>query len=202
MKSRISTLFVLILFTSAVLAQEKYDKMINKAEATYDKGDYSGATKALNKSNKKISKKLGKQNQYTPTYYLLLAKYNLASGFLPDFESNLQTAISSSASINQETSLKHSLIFLSAAELNIQNGAYRIAKDYLSQSEKILTAGKLMTEEVKARWDMAMAAALTGQGFYNESLEILKARETYFVGRAVKQESFVDDKGALKSRRL
>ena len=202
MKTRIFTLLVLVFLTSALLAQDKYDKMINKAEDAYEKGDYSGASKALNKFNKKVSKKLGKQNQYTPTYHLLLAKYNLASGFLPDFESNLQTAISSSSSINQETSLKHGLVLISAAELNIQNGAYRIAKDYLNQSNKLLTSGKLMTEEIQARWDMAMAEALTGQGFYNEALEILTARETYFVGRAVKQESFVDDKGSLKSRRL
>jgi CHAT domain-containing protein len=202
MKSRIFVFLMLIFIASTALAQEKYDKMIDKAEGAYSKGDYSGAIKAINKFNKKVSKKLGKQNQYTPTYYLLLAKYNLVSGFIPDFETNLQTAISSSSSIYQPNSLKHALILFSAAELNTQNGAYRIAKDYLNQSNKILNQEKLMTEQIKARWDMAMAEALTGQGYYNESLEILKERESYFAGRAVKQESFVDDKGGLKSRKL
>jgi CHAT domain-containing protein/tetratricopeptide (TPR) repeat protein len=202
MKSRTLTTLVLVFFSVFVMAQAKYDKMVEKAEATYETGNYSGAIKALNKFNKKVSKKLGKQNQYTPTYYLLLAKYNLASGFISDYESNLQLAISSSASINQESSLNHALILLSAAELNIQNGAYRVAKDYLSQSDKLLTSGKLMTDVIKARWNMALAEALTGQGFYNESLELLKELESYYVGRAIKQESYVDDKGALKSRRL
>jgi len=202
MKNRILITVVVLLCTSLSFAQSKYDNMILKAETAYEKGDYKAATKALNKFEKKSSKKLGKLNQYTPTYYMLMAKYKLASGFLPEFESNLQTAISQSESVNQGNAFKKGLIILDAAELNIQNGAFRIAKDYLAQSKKMLDPEASFTDNIKARWEMDMAQVLTGQGFYNESLEILKARDNYFAGRNVKQETFVDDKGNLKSRRM
>ncbi len=192
----------LLLCTTFSFAQSKYDKMLLKAETAYEKGDYKSATKALTKFEKKSSKKLGKQNKYTPTYYILMAKYKLSSGLLPEFESNLQTAISSSDGVNMGNNLNKGLILLSAAELYIQNGAFRVAKDYLNDSKKILDPEAGFTKELKARWDMDMAEVLTGQGFYNESLELLKANDTYFAGRNVKQETFVDDKGNLKSRRM
>jgi CHAT domain-containing protein len=200
MKNSLSTLVLFALF-SVSFAQSKYDKMVTKAEVAYEKGSYKSAIKSIEKFNSKVSKKIGKQNQYTPTYYLLLAKYNLASGLIPDFELNLQSAIDASVAINQENSSKHGLLLLEAGELNSQNGAYRIAKNLLAQSKKILDGG-FMTDEIKAKWNVAYAEALTGQGFFVESLETLKQNENYFVGRAVRQETFVDDKGNLKSRKL
>ena len=202
MKNLILICVVLLFGSAFTFAQSKYDNMILKAETAYEKGDYNSAIKALNKFEKKSSKKLGKQNQYTPIYYMRLAKYKLASGFLPEFESNLQTAITRSESVYQGINFKKGLILLDAAELYIQNGSYRIAKEYLAQSKKMLDPESSFTDDIKARWDVDMAEALTGQGFFNESIQILKSRELYFVGRGVKQETFVDDKGNLKSRRL
>ncbi|HZX75022.1 MAG TPA: tetratricopeptide repeat protein, partial [Cyclobacteriaceae bacterium] len=40
------------------------------------------------------------------------------------------------------------------------------------------------------------------QGYFNEAIEILQTRERYFAGRALRQESYVDEKGSLKSRKL
>jgi CHAT domain-containing protein len=200
MKSLLSTLVLFALCTLS-FAQSKYEKIMTKAEVAYEKGSYKSAIKSIEKFNSKVSKKLGKQNQYTPTYYLLLAKYNLASGLIPDFELNLQSAIAASVAINQENSSKNGVLLLEAAELNSQNGAYRVAKILLAQSKKILDGG-FMTDAIKARWNMAYADALTGQGFFVESLETLKQNENYFIGRAVRQETFVDDKGNLKSRKL
>jgi len=82
-------------------AQSKEEKAIQAAETIYETGDYKKAQASLDKFKKKTFKKLGPQNQYTPTYFLLTAKYNLGAGMLLDFESNLKTAVSSSISINR-----------------------------------------------------------------------------------------------------
>ncbi len=194
--------FLLLASTSIIHGQSKYDKMITAAEVAYEKGDYAFALSAIEKFKKKAFKKLGQQNQYTPTYHILKAKYNLGLGQLVNFESDLKSAIESSISLNQEKSEKHGIFLIDAAELYLQNGSFRLANDYLQNAKKILDAGGFKNEVTLARWEVDMGEVLSGQGFYRKSLEILNARERYYIGRAVKQESFVDDKGNLKSRRL
>lgn len=187
---------------SSAAGQAKYDKMINAAEAAYKTGDYSKAIGLLEKFKKKAFKKLGQRNSYTPTYHLLLAKYQLSSGRIQEFEASLKTAISTSITLNQENSQKHALLLVDAAELYTQNGSYKTAKEYLNNATAILKGGSFTTEPIQARMDLVMAEVLTGQGFYSEAIQILKSRERYFVGRAVRQDTYVDDKGALKSRKL
>ncbi len=195
-------IFLLLTSASIVPAQSKYDKMIAVAEVAYEKGDYAFALSAIEKFKKKAFKKLGQQNQYTPTYHFLKAKYNLGLGQLVNFESDLKNAIESSISLNQEKSEKHGIFLIDAAELYLQNGSFRLANEYLVNARKILDTGGFKNEVTLARWEVDMGEVLSGQGFYRKSLEILNARERYYIGRAVKQESFVDDKGNLKSRRL
>jgi CHAT domain-containing protein len=196
-------LVLIILFSfSDVFSQSKYDKMLKAAETSYELGDYSKAISSLEKFKTKAFKKLGKHNVYTPTYFLLNAKYNLASGYISEFESNLYTAINTSISINQENSQEHILILIGGAELHNINGSYLDAKNYLTNAKKIFEGGAPVTDVIKAQWSTALAEALTGQGFYNEAIEILKGQEKFYVGRAVKQESFVDSKGNLSSKKL
>ncbi len=195
-------IFLLLTSASIVPAQSKYDKMIAVAEVAYEKGDYAFALSAIEKFKKKAFKKLGQQNQYIPTYHFLKAKYNLGLGQLVNFESDLKNAIESSISLNQEKSEKHGIFLIDAAELYLQNGSFRLANEYLVNARKILDTGGFKNEVTLARWEVDMGEVLSGQGFYRKSLEILNARERYYIGRAVKQESFVDDKGNLKSRRL
>ncbi|MFZ5999796.1 MAG: hypothetical protein ACOYW3_04755, partial [Bacteroidota bacterium] len=95
-----------------VLAQSKYEKSLIKAEAYYTTGEYSKAVKTLEKFKKKVNKKLGAQNKYTPTYYLSLAKYDLGMGMVLDFETHLQSAISSSTQI-QPNSKEHIALLIS-----------------------------------------------------------------------------------------
>ena len=199
---------VLVLFLAVALpfgkclAQSKEEKAIQAAETIYETGDYKKAQASLDKFKKKAFKKLGAQNQYTATYHLLTAKYNLASGMLLDFESNLKTAINSSVSVNQENSQKHGLLLLAAGELYALSGSFHTAKGFLTNSKTILEGGKFMTDPILARWNVAMAEVLTGQGFYNESLGLLWASKDYYIKRTAKQESFVDEKGNLKSRKI
>src|SRR3981189_3548555 len=125
---------VLVLFLAVALpfgkcfAQSKDEKAIQAAETIYETGDYKKAQSSLDKFKKKAFKKLGAQNQYTATYYLLTAKYNLASGMFVDFESNMKTAISSSISVNQENSQKHGWLLLAAGEVYAQSGSFKVAK--------------------------------------------------------------------------
>src|SRR5437879_13450584 len=59
-----------------------------------------------------------------------------------------------------------------------------------------------MTDGLKAKWTVVNSEALTGQGYYNEALAGYNQAEKYFLRRAAKQETFVDDKGNLKSRKI
>lgn len=193
---------VLLIIGQIAFAQSKWDKMIGKAEASYTIGDYAKANKFLAKFNKKATKKLGKENEYTPTYFTLLAKYKLAAGQVLDFETNVQQAINSSKSLNQEDSKKHGLLLLDIAALYNQNGAYRQAIEYLNDSKTTLDKLAEFDKQTEASWSIQKAEALAGQGFYTESIEIMKEYDAYFAGRALRQESYVDDNGNLKSRKL
>jgi len=183
------------------LGQSKYDKMLKSAEASYELGDYSKALGSLEKFKSKTFKKLGKHNVYTPTYYLLHAKYNLASGYISEFESSLYTAINTSIAIHQEHSQEHVLILIGGAELHNLNGSYSDAKTYLTNAKKLFDGSTPATDVTKAQWSLAMAETLTGQGYFNEAISILKEQEKFYVSRAVKQETYVE-KGELKSRKL
>jgi len=204
MKTHKQTLFLVLILMASIksFGQPKYDKMVMTAEASYEAGDYKKAISNLEKFKKKAFKKLGLENAYTPTYYLYLAKYHRASGKIRDFETNVSAAISSSILNNKENSQKHGQLLADVGELYILNGSYRVAIDYLNQSKKILDAGAFMTDAIKARWNVLYAEALIGQGYYNDAISVLLEQEKYYAGRAVKQESYVDDKGNLKSRRV
>src|SRR5258708_123977 len=126
----LSVLFLAVnLLPGKTVAQEKTaapsknDKAIQAAEDLFEAGEYQKAQTSLDKFKKKAFKKLGQQNPYTATYYLLTAKYNLTSGMLLDFESNMKSALTASIVNNQEKSLKNALMILDASELYILDGS-------------------------------------------------------------------------------
>lgn len=195
-------LLIILLSYEVVLSQSKYDKMLKSAEASYELGDYGKASSSLEKFKAKAFKKLGKQNAYTPTYYLLSAKYSLASGYISEFEASLYTAINSSIAVSSENSMEHIQILIAGAELHNLNGSFTDARGYLANAKKFFDGGAPVTDILKAQWSVALAESMTGQGYYNEAIEILKEQEAFYVGRAVKQEATVDEKGNLKTRKL
>jgi len=201
-----TSLFVLVFLSlicvSRSMGQAKYDKMLKAAEISYEAGNYSKAFSGLEKFKKKAFKKLGQQNVYTPTYFMRKAKYNLASGYIEEFETNLQVAINTSKAINQENSLSHGSMLVEAGELHNLNGSFRVAREYLEQARTVLEDGGYMKDGVKSRYSIALAEAMTGQGYFSRAIEILQEQEKFYVGRAVKQETYVDEKGNLKSRKL
>jgi CHAT domain-containing protein len=201
MKQFLCCVLALLLSVCYTAGQSKYDKILKAAEANYELGDYAKAKSSLEKLKSKTSKKLGKQNPYIPIYYLLTAKYSLASGYMSEFEANLHSAIHMSISINQELSQQHLLILIGAAELHNQNGNYIDAINNLNKAKSVMESGAFANEVIKAQWNTAMAEALTGQGYFKESIEMLKELEKFYVGRAVKQETVVEN-GNLKTRKL
>ncbi|MBN8577414.1 MAG: CHAT domain-containing protein [Cytophagales bacterium] len=195
-------ILVLCFSPAGLMAQAKYDKMLTKAEANYNSGNYNKAISGLEKFRKKAFKKLGQQNVYVPTYYLRLAKYNLASGYIQEFETNIQKAVSNSQSIHQDNSQSYALVLVEAAQLHNMNGSYRVAREYLKQAQQVLEGGDFMKGLTKAQYELVLAETFTGQGYYAEAIALLNPLERLYAGRAIKQETFVDEKGALKSRRL
>ncbi len=193
---------LILVSTSSVFAQKKYDKILKKEAANYEAGNYSKAFGDLAKFKKKAFKKLGQQNVYTPTYFMRLAKNNLASGYIGDFESNLSLAVSNSLTINKEGSLAHAMILVEAADARNLNGSFLAARRFLELANNILETGDYMKDDAKGQYNLALAEAMTGQGYFTEAIEILKEQEKYFIGKAVKQDTFVDAKGNLTSRKL
>lgn len=182
------------------LAQSKNEKFLKKAEASYATGDYSKAFKYLEKFRSRVNKKLGTPNEYTPVYYLNYSKYNLASGMVLEFESNVQSAITSINTATDRNEKSFDLL-IEAAKLYNQNKSYLKAVQLLESVKTSLEVAGLNKDPLQAKWDLAYAEARAGQGYYTNAIELLVAREPYFKGRANKQESFVEN-GSIKTRKL
>ncbi len=199
LKQLMSIVLVLVITTGYA---QKWNKMIDKAEAKYVVGDYAKAVKLNEKLRKKAVKKLGPANNYIAVYHLNAAKYNLSTGDLRNFDSDIEAAISISEKSNASKLLDHALILLDATNILIRYGNFAKAKIYLDQSEKIFTdINKL--DEFKPNLDISRAQIYTGQGYYAEALKLIEDNYDYYSGRAVSKETKIDEKtGKLKSIRL
>ncbi len=204
MKSLLKVLIALCLFSMPIVSmgQSKYDKIILKADFQYDAGDYEKAKKTLDKFKKKVTKKLGANNDYMPGYHLRKAKFELALGYLTTFESDLENSIQASKTIYGEKSTKAALHMVKVAEIMAHYGHYVKAENYLEQGLSLLKNSEGYDDKVKAQTQLTQAEILTGQGYFNKSLKIIEDNLEFFRTRAVTKESFVDDKGRLQSRRL
>ncbi|MEM8565446.1 MAG: CHAT domain-containing protein [Bacteroidota bacterium] len=201
---RVSFIAVLFLINTWSLAQEggKYAKVLVKADAQYEEGNYVKANKTLNKFKTKVVKKYGAKNEYLPLYYIRRAKFNLAEGLLLDFENSIQQSISASASIYGETADRHAITLLKVGEILAHYGDYVRSEEYIRSAQKTLESAEKLNDNLKAKIDITLARVLIGRGFYNEALKFLDDNLEYFRKRAVTKESYLDDKGKLQSRKL
>lgn len=201
-RGRVAVAFVILLAAVSASGQAKYDKALKKADALYETGDYEKFKKSLDKFKKKVNGKLGRQNKYTVAIGLREARHNLATGMLVGFDASVNTTLQSSIAINGESTRQHASTLLDIADLYLLSGHYRLSREKINEALTILRGTADITDDFKARVDLLQAEAMTGQGYYNEAIDILKARTDYFAGRNSAKETFVDPAGNLKSRTL
>ncbi len=197
---------LIILFTALIINTtgfaQKWDKYLTKSEAQYEQGDYEKAKKTLEKFKKKVTKKLGANNAYMPNYFLRSAKYNLALGYLSTFEGLIEESLKSSTAINGENSVADCLNKVGVAEVIAHYGDFLQARKYLEEALAVLKTTDAYDDNLHAKTDLVMAQILTGQGYYRESLVFIDSNLEYLRTRAVTKESYVDESGKLKTRRL
>lgn len=194
-------LIVVALTGAAGYAQKKYDKQVAKIDRYYESGRYPKALSALNKFRKSVTGKLGATNAYMPGYYIREAKINLNAGILTGFETSLTNAINTSVTVNGADSLKHASILVDVADAYNQYGYYRLSREYLTQASAIIAKAPRKDDALQGRLTLEMAEALTGQGFCNEAINVLREKESFYASRAVEKETYVDG-GAIKTRRI
>lgn len=181
---------------------QKWDKYLTKADAQYEIGAYEKAKKTLEKFRKKVVGKLGVNNEYMPSYHLRAAKFHLALGYLSEFQKNIEDAAQSSISANGESSAKHGENLIEIAEIVAQYGDFISSRNYLESGIELLKTTNTYDDNKKANTELTQAEILTGQGYYNDALKYIEEHLEHFRSRAVTKESYVDEDGKLKTRRL
>jgi CHAT domain-containing protein len=200
----IRTLALLLLLLAACPSfsqNKKFDKSLKKVDTYYAQGNFPKASASLDKLRKSIIAKMGQSNPYVPGLYIREARINLASGLLKDFDKTLNDALLSSASIYGDNSTNYASTLLDIAGIYNEYGNYRISREYADRAKELLTKTNQLTEQLKARIALVEAEAMTGQGFCNDAISILRTFESYFAGRAVEKETVVDGAN-LKSQRV
>lgn len=192
----------LALTLSPGLAQKKYDKLVDKTNASYAVGDYIKAIKSNLKLKKKASKKLGAENPYIVEYYLLAARNQLAMGELVDFNLNYEEAVKLSEKINGIDSPEHIIVLNRVSNMLLQNGNPIKAEEYIKLAQNYLGSIE-ENDDLKAFTDLNSAAVYSTQGFYAKAIEFIEENEKYYSGRAVTKKTVIDPKsGKLKSVKL
>ncbi len=191
-----------VIFNHQATAQDKWQKQLIKVDAEFSEGDYAKANKRLSKFKSKVNKKLGSNNEYMAQYYLRLAKFSIAQGHLLDVDGMIEQAMNTSRSINGENSKQHALNELDVVDILLLYGNFVKASEFVEKAEASLKAVDELSDNLKAKIDLKKAQILTGQGYYNESLTFINSHLDYFRARAVDKETYIDESGKLKTRRL
>ncbi len=197
---------LLILFIFTLLSQhtyaQKWDKMLDKINATYEIGDYVKTKKYLTKLKKKTTKKLGKENKYVVEYYLLSARNNLAQGMLADFSADIEKSLAMSERVFTPSSEEHISYINRASSLLILNGDMLEAFNLATEAQEKISQLEA-SERLTALTKLNLSAVYSGMGYYAKAINFIDENNDYFLGRAVTKVSYVDPKtGKLKSKRI
>jgi CHAT domain-containing protein len=181
---------------------QKWEKSLEKIDAAYYTGDYEKAKKGLDKFSKKVTKKLGKENQYTAPVFIREAHLTLALGQLQGFDGFLQNAEASTRVMYGENSANYISILIQIAEAWNLYGYSTKAKIHLDKALEVYKSMRMEDELLLAQVDIILAETLIHMGFNNEALSLINKHENFFIGRAVDRESTVDESGRLKTVKL
>ncbi len=194
-------LLIIFLGQPTFAQNKKFDKSLRKIDRYYAEGNFPKANSGLDKLRKSIIAKMGAKNPYMPGLYLREAKIDLASGLLKDFDKTLNDALLSSSAIYGDNSMSYASTLVDVAVIYNDFGNYRISREYVDRARDLLVSTNQLTDLLKARLALVEAEALTGQGFSNDAIALLRSVESHFAGRAVEKETIVDG-SAIKTQRV
>ena len=198
-----SGLFALIIcvaaFIPALSQNKKLDKSLKKIDGYYNTGNFNKALGGLKKF-KAGAEKMGPQSNYMVEYFIREARFNLAAGVLSSFDLSVTNALNASVGAFGEDSKMYASTLLDAAELYNQYGNFRLSREYIDKSKKIMEKAGV-TDDIKSRSALLEAEAMIGQGFSNRAIELIQSVEPYYAGRAVEKETSVEG-NEIKSKRL
>ena len=194
-------LLIIFLGPSAFGQNKKFDKSLRKIDRYYAEGNFPKANSGLDKLRNSIIAKMGVKNPYMPGLYLREAKIDLASGLLKDFDKTLNDALLSSSAIYGDNSNSYASALVDVAVVYNDFGNYRRSREYVDRARDLLVSTNQLTDLLKARLALVEAEALTGQGFSNDAIALLRSVESHFAGRAVEKETIVEGAG-IKTQRV
>lgn len=182
-----STLVCIALLCSQA-ATAQYQKSIEKADEKYEVGDYSSARRQIENLKKKATDDLGYSNPFNAIGLIKEAKINVGLGELVSVMEPLLAGIAMSEEVNGSESAEHGFILMESAEVLITYGNYKLAGEYVEQSEKAFEASGSLIEDIKAELDVINAQVLSGKGFYNAAVQLVKSQQDYYLQRALSEE--------------
>ena len=171
----------------SALHKQEFDNSLRKIDRD--------STQVIFESNSGLAKlrkshcKMGVKNPYMPGLLLREAKIDLASGLLKDFDKTLNDALLSSNSIFGDNSTSYASTLVDVAVIYNDFGNYRISREYVDRARDLLVSTNQLTDLLKARLALVEAEAMTGQGFSNEAIALLRSVESHFAGRAVEKNA-------------
>ena len=182
--------FIIALICLLVInsVQAQYQKAIDKAELSYEVGDYTKAQKGIAKMQKKATKKLGPNNPYNAIGLIKEAKINVGLGLLVEVLEPIEKGIKMSEEVNGIESAEHGFILVEAADVLISYGHFRLAGVYLEQAEKAFEVSGSLIEDIKATIDVQKAQVLAGKGFYSDAIKLVDTQSDYYLQRAMSAE--------------
>jgi len=203
---RISGLFLfaflnLLAIQHSFAQNKKFDKALRKVDSYYAEGNYNKARAGLEKVRKSIVGKMGQQNTYMPGLYTRQATIDLESGILDDFEKTLNGALTSSLAVFGENSASYAGTMIDIANIYNKYGYFRLSREYLGKARELLTRTDQLSKHVDGQIALSEAEAMTGQGFCNDAITLLKKYDGYFSGRAVEKETTVEG-NSIKTQRV
>ena len=133
---------------------QRWQKTIDNADEQYEQGDYEGAKKTLEKFKDQVAKKLGESNDYLPVYYLWTAKFNLALGYLVEFQTQIERALESSIATYGKTSKEHGMQLIKVAEIVAHYGDYISSKEYLEEGIQTLKETDAYSKDAEAKIEL------------------------------------------------
>ena len=120
---------------------------------------------------------------------------------LKDFDKTLNDALLSSSAIYGDNSNSYASALVDVAVVYNDFGNYRRSREYVDRARDLLVSTNQLTDLLKARLALVEAEALTGQGFSNDAIALLRSVESHFAGRAVEKETIVEGAG-IKTQRV